>query len=75
MAARAGLGVVALAASASVGFGAALAIHLGVAYTDFEHVAPIYVGILVTAVALALARPFLLANPPPAKDRAGSWPR
>ena len=56
-----------LAASATVGFGAALAIHIGVAYTDFWHVAPIYAGILVTAIALALGRPFMLAARPAAQ--------
>ena len=51
-----------LAASASVGFGAALGVHLAVAYTDFWHVAPIYAGILVSGVSLTLAGPFLLAG-------------
>jgi hypothetical protein len=49
-----------LAVSATVGFGAALAIHIGVAYTDFWHVAPIYAGILITVIALALAREYFL---------------
>jgi hypothetical protein len=57
----------ALAASATVGFGAALAIHVGVAYTDFGHVVPIYAGILVTATGLALGRPYLLATRSPAR--------
>lgn len=52
-----------LATSATVGFGAALAIHVGVAYTDFWPVAPIYAGILITVIALALARQYFLAVP------------
>jgi hypothetical protein len=52
-----------LATSATVGFGAALAIHIGVAYTDFWHVAPIYAGILITVIGLALAREYFLAVP------------
>lgn len=59
----------ALFASGSVGFGLALAIHLGAGYTDFLHVAPIYVGIGFTAVSLALGRRFLLAANPPAQAR------
>ena len=47
-----------LLASAAVGFGAALAVHIGVAYTDFLHVA----GIAFTAVSLALGRRFLTAG-------------
>jgi hypothetical protein len=50
-----------LLASAAVGFGAALAIHVGVAYTDFLHVAPIYAGIAFTATSLAFGRRFLTA--------------
>jgi hypothetical protein len=51
-----------LLASGAVGFGAALAIHVGVAYTDFWHVAPIYAGIAFTATSLALGRRFLTAR-------------
>jgi hypothetical protein len=54
-----------LLASAAVGFGAALAIHIGVAYTDFWHVAPIYAGIVVSATSLVLGRRFLTAANPP----------
>jgi hypothetical protein len=59
-----------LAISAIIGFGAALAIHIGVAYTNFEHVAPIYAGILVAGVALGLGRPFLLAARPTGRAKA-----
>jgi hypothetical protein len=51
-----------LLASAAVGFGAALAIHVGVAYTDFLHVLPVYAGIAFTAVSLGLGRRFLTAG-------------
>jgi len=51
-----------LLASGAVGFGAALAIHVGVAYTDLWHVAPIYAGIVFTATSLALGRRFLTAR-------------
>jgi hypothetical protein len=58
-----------LFASGAVGFGFALAVHIGVGYTDFWHVAPIYVGIAFTTVSLALGRRFLLAASPPARLR------
>jgi len=51
-----------LLASAAAGFGAALVVHIGVAYTDFLHVLPIYAGIAFTAVSLALGRRFLTAG-------------
>jgi hypothetical protein len=69
-----------LAASAAVGFGAALAIHIGVAYTDFWHVAPIYAGSLITVIALGLAREYFLTAPsrvqvPPAATGELNAPR
>jgi len=51
-----------LLASAAAGLGAALVVHIGVAYTDFLHVLPIYAGIAFTAVSLALGRRFLTAG-------------
>jgi hypothetical protein len=51
-----------LLGSAAAGFGAALAIHIGVAYTDFLHVLPVYGGIAFTAVSLVLGRRFLTAG-------------
>lgn len=51
-----------LLGSAAVGFGAALAVHVGVAYTDFLHVLPVYAGIAFTAVSLALGWRFLTAG-------------
>ncbi len=50
-----------LSGGAIAGFGAALAVHVGVGYVDFWHVAPIYAGILVTTIGLALSWPFLVA--------------
>jgi hypothetical protein len=50
-----------LAGGAIAGFGAALAVHVGVGYVDFWHVAPIYAGIVVTTVGLTLSWPFLVA--------------
>ena len=50
-----------LAGGATAGFGAALAIHLGVWYVDFWHLAPIYAGSAVTAIGLALSWSFLAA--------------
>jgi hypothetical protein len=51
-----------LLAAASAGFGAALVVHIGVAYTDFLHVLPIYAGIAFTTVSLVLGRRFLTAG-------------
>ena len=62
-----------LLASAAVGFGAALAVHIAVAYTDFLHVAPIYAGIAFTAISLALGRRFLTASSAPALSADRAW--
>jgi hypothetical protein len=50
-----------LAGGAIAGFGAALAVHFGVGYVDFWHVAPIYAGIVVTTIGLGLSWQFLVA--------------
>jgi hypothetical protein len=52
----------ALAGGAIAGFGAALAVHLGVWYVDFWHLAPIYAGIVVTTIGLTLSWPYLMAR-------------
>jgi hypothetical protein len=52
--------------SAVTGFGPTLVIHYRIHYTDLSHLAPVYVGVVLTAVALALARPYLCDT----KDRA-----
>jgi hypothetical protein len=49
-----------IAAAGLAGFGAAIAIHVWVGYTDFFHLAPVYAGSLLTVISLALARPYFL---------------
>lgn len=41
------------------GFGPTLVIHYRIHYTDLSHLAPVYVGVALTATALILARPYL----------------
>jgi hypothetical protein len=50
-----------LALAAVAGFGPAIAVHLFIHYTSFEHIAPVYLGIGLTTAALILARPYLCA--------------
>ena len=50
-----------LAGGAIAGFGAALAVHFGVGYVDFWHLAPVYTGVVVTTIGLVLSWPFLMA--------------
>lgn len=45
--------------SAAAGLGPTLAIHFSIHYTDLSHLAPVYVGVVLTAIALILARPYL----------------
>ena len=45
--------------SAISGFGPTLVIHYRIHYTDLSHLAPVYVGVVLTATALILARPYL----------------
>jgi len=45
--------------SAVFGFGPTLAIHFEIHYTNLSHLAPVYLGTALTAVALTLARPYL----------------
>lgn len=52
----------ALSAAAVAGFGAAIAIHMWVGYTDFFHLAPVYAGSLLTAVSLVLSGQYLLKS-------------
>jgi hypothetical protein len=51
-----------LAVAALAGFGAAIAIHISVGYTDFLHLAPVYAGSVLTATSLVLSRPYLLRS-------------
>jgi hypothetical protein len=47
------------AAASIVGFGAALGVHLAVGYTDVLHLLPVYLGIPMVGVALAMGREWL----------------
>lgn len=57
-----------LALAAAAGFLPMIAVHGSIRYTDFGHVAPVYFGIALTTVALALARPYLCAGVPESRD-------
>jgi hypothetical protein len=52
-----------LAAAAAAGFLPAAVVHGAIHYTDFIHLAPVYLGIALTATGLLLARPYLCAGP------------
>lgn len=54
--------------SAVTGFGPTLVIHYRIHYTDLSHLAPVYVGVVLTAIALALARPYLCDT----REKAGA---
>ncbi len=45
--------------AAVAGFGPTLVIHFRIHYTDLSHLAPVYLGVVLTAIALTLARPYL----------------
>ena len=51
--------------TAICGFGPTLVIHYRIHYTDLSHLAPVYVGVALTATALILARPYLCARDVP----------
>ncbi len=51
-----------LALAAVFGFLPAVVVHGVIHYTDFGHLAPVFVGIACTVVALTLARPYLCAR-------------
>lgn len=51
-----------LLATACAGFLPAVLVHAVIGYTDFWHLAPVYFGMLLTSIALVLARPYLLAR-------------
>ncbi|MFF8289379.1 hypothetical protein ACF068_09175 [Streptomyces sp. NPDC016309] len=51
-----------LAAAAAAGFLPAVVVHGVIRYTDLVHLAPVYVGIVMTATGLLLARPYLCAG-------------
>lgn len=50
-----------LLGAATAGFVPALIVHRGIDYTTVEHLFPVYLGVVFTAVALTLSRPFLCA--------------
>ncbi|MDT9689078.1 hypothetical protein Q5762_12140 [Streptomyces sp. P9(2023)] len=50
-----------LSTAAAFGFLPAVVVHAAIHYTDFLHLAPVYVGIATTATGLLLARPYLCA--------------
>ncbi|MFE5966556.1 hypothetical protein [Streptomyces sp. NPDC056463] len=52
-----------LATAAAFGFLPAVLVHGAIHYTDFLHLAPVYIGIILTATGLLLARPYLCARP------------
>jgi hypothetical protein len=51
-----------LAAAAAAGFLPAVVVHGVIHYTDFVHLAPVYIGIALTGTGLLLARPYLCAK-------------
>lgn len=52
-----------LTLAAVTGFLPAVVVHGVIRYTDLGHLAPVFVGIALTATALILARPYLCARP------------
>lgn len=51
-----------LALAAVAGFAPAVAVHLAIGYVDLWHLAPAYFGMILTATALTLSRPYLCAR-------------
>jgi hypothetical protein len=51
-----------LTLAATAGFLPAVVVHGTIGYTDFGHLAPVFVGIGLTLIALILARPYLCAR-------------
>ena len=49
-----------LATGAGARFGATMAIYLGVRYTDFWDLAPVYAGSILNILSLGLSYPYLL---------------
>jgi hypothetical protein len=57
-------------AAAAAGFLPAVAVHGSIQYTDNGHLAPVYIGIVLTITALALSRPYLCARPEKLSEQA-----
>jgi hypothetical protein len=53
-----------LAVAAAAGFLPVVVVHGAIHYTDFIHLAPVYLGIAMAATGLLLARPYLAAKTP-----------
>jgi hypothetical protein len=53
-----------LAVAGAAGFLPVVAVHGAIHYTDFIHLAPVYLGIVMTTTGLLLARPYLAAKTP-----------
>ena len=53
----------------AVGAAPPLLIHLAIGYTTFEHLLPLYVLVVVTALALTLSHPYLTARSTPLERR------
>ncbi|WP_336204056.1 hypothetical protein [Nonomuraea sp. LPB2021202275-12-8] len=51
-----------LALAAVAGFAPAVVAHLAIGYLDLWHLAPVLIGMIVTATALTLSRPYLCAR-------------
>jgi hypothetical protein len=51
-----------LGIAAAAGFLPAVVVHGTIHYTDFVHLAPVYLGMAMTATGLLLARPYLCAS-------------
>ncbi|NUR73149.1 MAG: hypothetical protein HOU81_20215 [Hamadaea sp.] len=51
-----------LAGAATAGFAPALIIHKGIGYTTFEHLFPVYLGVVFSVLALALSNAYLRAE-------------
>ncbi len=58
--------------ASAAGFGAALTVHWVVGYTDFVHLLPVYIGIILVAVIMWMSRPWFFtavpANNSPARQ-------
>lgn len=52
-----------LTPAAIAGFIPPALVHTQIGYTDFWHLAPVYLGLCLTTLALVLARPYLCARP------------
>ncbi|MET1071724.1 MAG: hypothetical protein ABWY11_03660, partial [Umezawaea sp.] len=63
-----------LASAATAGFAPALVVHGVIGYTDFWHLAPVFVGVVTTSAALVLSRPFLCARDESSARSTGSRP-